>query len=160
MEFVINEWYLDWHRPDATPENQEKARRFFHWLQQSEHRIVVLRGSPFHQKLNDYRRDFHFDNMCKVYLKMFFSQIFENSERCRILETAPELPLHIELALQRPEIPPLTNFESDRYLFESAETTEHKIIVTTDTKLIRHFETILGLELIQADDFFSRHTIP
>lgn len=159
MEFVINEWYLDWHRPNATSEEQEKARKFLNWLQNHNHRIVVLRGSPFHKKLNDYRRDFGYHPMCKIFLKSFFSQIFTNPEKCRIVEQPPALPREIEEILQRPTDPPLTNIESDRYLFESAETTEPKIIVTTDARLIRNFEGNNRFQLILTDDFFSIHNI-
>ncbi|MFN0035735.1 MAG: hypothetical protein ACKVUS_11760 [Saprospiraceae bacterium] len=140
MEFVINEWYLDWHTPGAISEEQRKARVFMRWLLKSEHRIVVLKNCDFTQKLNRFRRDFDYHPMCGIQLKIFFTQIFMNAEKCRIVDAPPELPPEIEAILNRPSESPLTNIESDRYLFESAETTEEKIIVTTDTKLMAHFE--------------------
>ncbi|MBK6932259.1 MAG: hypothetical protein IPH12_15910 [Saprospirales bacterium] len=159
MEFVINEWYLDWHRPDTSLENQEMARKFLNWLLASEHRIVLLRGSPFHQKLNDYRRRFDYYHMCRIYLKLFISQIFEDPAKCRILEYAPPLSSEIVAFLQRPVAPPLTNFESDRYLFESAEATREKTIVTTDDKLMLHFANNGHFYLMSVEDFFSNYNI-
>lgn len=159
MEFVINEWFLEWHKPDAQPEEQRKARAFTKWLINSENRIVLLNYSDFTQKLNKIRRDFDYHPMSHIYLKLFFSQIFLNEARCRILVKPPKLPNEIESILQRPEEPPLTNIESDRYLFESAETTEEKIIVTTDTKLINHFEKNDHFNLWHTDDFFNHHNI-
>ncbi len=156
MEFVINEWYLDWHRPDAAPSEQAAARKFLEWLQASQHRVVVLRDSPFIQKLHTYRRDFDYHLMSRIYLKLFFSQILDNPDKCRILEEPTTLPLEIEELLRRPLENPLTNYESDRYLFQAAETTEAKIIITTDVKLMKHFEGNGRFELWSVDEFWAR----
>ena len=67
--------------------------------------------------------------------------------------------MEIEAILQRPSEPPLTNIESDRYLFESAETTTEKIIVTTDKKLMKHFEGNEQFQLMSVDDFFLQFEI-
>ncbi len=159
MEFVINEWYLDWHRPDAKAEEHAKARAFLQWLQNSEHRIVLLRESPFTRKLNDYRRKYNYHLMTQIYLKLFFTQIFHDFNNCRILDIPPELPDEIEEKLKRPLENPLKNIESDRYLFQSAEATEEKIIVTSDDKLIGHFEEISRFQLWSVDEFMSKFAI-
>lgn len=151
MEFVINEWYLDWHRPNESSENQAKARRFLEWLRTSEHRIVLLRGSPFHRKLNLYSSYSGFP--MTQFIKVFFGKIFDNSDKCRIIETPPELPADILDKLS------VGNFASDRYLFETAETTEEKIIVTTDTKLTKHFEGNGRFQLWSVEEFMTRFKI-
>ncbi|MBC7775157.1 MAG: hypothetical protein H7246_06925 [Phycisphaerae bacterium] len=159
MEFVINEWFLEWHKPDAISEEQRKARVFTSWLLKREYRIVVLRNCDFTQKLNDIRRKFGYHPMGGIQLKIFFSQIFMNVERCRIVDIPPELPPEIEAILKRPPENPLKNIESDRYLFESAETTEEKIIVTTDTKLMAHFEGNGRYQLWGVEEFIIRFKI-
>lgn len=159
MEFVINEWYLDWHRPTATAQEQSQARAFLQWLIASEHRIVLLRQSPFTQKLHTLRSDFPQFLMAQLHLKLFFSQVFENSVRCRVLEAPPDLSEEVETQLARPEEPPLHNLASDRYLFQSAAATEERIIVTTDTKLIARMNGVDNFRLIFADDFFAEHGI-
>ncbi len=160
MEFVINEWYPIWHNPQkSTQEEQAKARVFLQWLQNNDHRIVVLLNTEFTKKLNDYRRDFNFHPMCSIYLKLFFSHIFINPDKCRILETPPELPADIEDLLRRPLESPLSNFASDRYLFQSAEATEEKTIVTTDIKLINHFEGNGRYRLWDVEEFMTKFKI-
>jgi hypothetical protein len=154
MEFVINEWFLEWHKPDATPEEQQKARTFTKWLINSEHRIVMLRDSDFTRKLNQIRRDFNFHYMSNLELKLFFSQVIINPARCRIIDEPPVLPDETIAILKRPSEPPLHNIESDIYLFEAAEATIEKIIVTTDTKLIDHFEGQKLFKLWNTEDFF------
>ncbi|MBK7938433.1 MAG: hypothetical protein IPJ82_15740 [Lewinellaceae bacterium] len=151
MEFVINEWYLDWHRPDESPENQAKARKFLEWLTTGEHRIVLLRGSPFHRKLNVYSSSIGYP--MTQFLKVFFGKIFDNPEKCRILETPPELPFEILKKLS------VGNFASDCDLFQSAETTDEKIIVTTDTKLMKHFEGNGRFELWSVEMFMAKFEI-
>ena len=153
MEFVINEWFLDWHRPSAGPIDQQRARDFVGWLLESEHRIVLLRQSPFTQKLNAYRREFHYHPMCQLYLKIFFSQVVENPDKCRILETAPMLPEETEARLA------VGNFGSDRYLFQSAADTAQRLIVTTDQKLIDHMNQKDGFNLILPEELFQIYIV-
>jgi hypothetical protein len=59
--------------------------------------------------------------------------------------------------LLNPTVP--SNFASDRYLFQSAETTEEKIIVTTDTKLMKHFEGNGRFQLWIVEEFMSKFEI-
>lgn len=151
MEFVINEWFLDWHHPNASLKNQKIVRDFVSWLLLNEHKIVLLRQSPFTQKLNTYRRDFHYHPMCQLYLKIFFSQIVENPDKCRILETAPVLSADVEVKLA------VGNFGSDRYLFQSAMDTAQKLIITTDQKLINHMDQTEGFNVLLAANFFQNY---
>lgn len=159
MEIVINEWFLDWHRPDAHPENQHAVFKFIQWILQADCRLVILRNSPFTQKLNRYRKDFDFECKTRESLKLFFSQILVNPEKCRIIEDVPAISLEAEAILNRPVEPPLTNFESDRYLFESATTTEQKIIITTDQKLIERFNFQEEFQLVTPEAFFEKNHI-
>ena len=159
MEFVINEWFLEWHKPGAAPEEQRMARAFTGWLLKSDHRIVMLRESDFTKKLNVIRRDFNYHPMSGIYLKLFFSQVIMSPERCRIVDDPPALTIETEGILKRPSTPPLSNIESDRYLFESAETTKEKIIVTTDAKLIQHFDGNDQFQLWSTEDFFLKFEI-
>ena len=97
--------------------------------------------------------------MINNYLKLFFTAVFINPERCRWVSDPPILSLETEEILKRPTDLPLTNIESDRYLFEAAQTTEEKIIVTTDVKLMKHFEGNGLFQLWSADDFFLHFDI-
>lgn len=157
MEFVINEWFLDWHRSGATPEEQVRAFRFLDWLLQSQNRIVILRTSNFIRKLHQLRRDGSVSPLCQLKLKVFFGQILENPERCRIIEVPPALSPEIEALLERPVEAPFHNKESDRYLFQTAQATNEKIIVTTDRKLIEHMGNTDNFHVILADDFFAKY---
>jgi len=51
------------------------------------------------------------------------------------------------------------NFESDKYLFETAMliTNNEKIIVTTDKRLIKHVQEISSFKLIHLDDFLDKY---
>lgn len=162
MEFVFNEWFLNWHSPlEATPEQRKTVHRIINWLiGQQDHRLVVMNRSPFMDKLNLFRKDFDYDPFCRNSLKTFYAQIIINLTICRQVEKPPQLPPDIEELLQRPTEPPFTNIESDRYLFESAETTHEKIIITTDEKLIGHFAQSERFRLWTVDDFLKKLNIP
>lgn len=123
MEFVFNEWFLDWHSPkDANAEEKRNVNRIVNWLLQSEHRLIVLTDSPFMDKLNRYRRGFDYDPFCRKSLKMFFSQIFSNRAKCRQIEMPPTLDQKTEQLLEAEG----RNFISDRYLFNPPKTVRIK----------------------------------
>lgn len=153
MKFVFNEWFLDWHLPNAASEEKRKVRRIFEWLLASEeHQIVVLSQSPFIKKLNDFRKA-HNSGFTGGALKEFISGVVLAKEKCLLLETSPDLPDDILNRLS------VGNFSSDRYLFQSAEATEDKIIVTTDAKLIKHFEENSRYQLWSVEEFMTKFEI-
>lgn len=153
MEFVFNEWFLDWHLPNSVSEKKRNVRHIFEWLLASkEHRLVVLSPSPFIKKLNDFRKA-HSSGFTGGALKEFISGVLLSRERCRLLEIPPELPPDILEKLS------IGNFASDRYLFEAAETTAEKIIVTTDTKLMKHFEGNGRYQLWSVEEFMAKFGI-
>lgn len=120
-------------------------------MQTSEHSITILRGSPFHKKLNLYSS--RIGDPMVMLLKVFFGTIFNDPTQCRILEEPPPLPEDIEEKLR------IGNFASDRYLFQSAEATEEKTIVTTDIKLINHFEGNGRYRLWDVEEFMTKFKI-
>lgn len=91
--------------------------------------------------------------MCQLYLKIFFSQVVENPDKCRILETAPMLPEETEARLA------VGNFGSDRYLFQSAADTARRLIVTTDQKLVAHMDQKDGFNLILPEELFQNYIV-
>jgi len=147
MDFVINEWFLDWYRPDATAAEQKSVRVFFHHFLLSDHKIVVLQNSPFLQKLHRYRSTFDYDIPCRLALKNFFSTVLQNPEKCVVLQVATALPSVLESKL-------LTgNYASDQYLFQAAQATDDKIIVTTDRKLVEHIGPNEGFNFYNVESF-------
>ncbi len=105
------------------------------------------------QKLHTYRKVFDYYNPARLSLKTFFNSILNNSDKCRIVENAQPLAEELEHKLSQ------GNFSSDRYLFESAQETERKIIVTTDEKLIAHIGQTDNFRLITFEDFFQNHCL-
>ncbi len=106
-------------------------------------------------KLNRYRKDFDYDPFCRASLKMFFTGLFLNPNKCLQVQIPPLLDDLTENLLEEEG----TNFASDRYLFQSAETTEEKIIITTDQKLIDHFSGNERYQLWTVDQFIAHFNI-
>ncbi len=151
MELVINEWFLEWHKSNASMVEQQQARMFLNCLLHSNHTLVVMRESPFMQKLHTFRRRFDYHMPCRLSLKTFFNAILYNSEKCRIVENAPPLTGEMEDKLSQ------GNYSSDRYLFESAQETEEKLIVTTDHKLIKHIGQTDNFKLLTFEEYFQNY---
>ncbi|MFZ4635122.1 MAG: hypothetical protein ACOYNO_13030 [Saprospiraceae bacterium] len=147
MDFVINEWFLDWHRPDALAVEKKEVYVFFQRFLRSNHKIVVLQNSPFLQKLHRYRSTFDYDIPCRLALKNFFSAVLQNPEKCVVLQGATALPSVLESKL-------LTgNYASDQYLFQAAQATDDKIIVTTDRRLVEHIGPNEGFNFYDVETF-------
>ena len=157
MEIVFNEWFLDWHRPDAIDDERKRVDHILDWLIESDCQLVILQKSPFLQKLFAYRKRFDFDPFCRKRLKIFSNAMLSaNKSKCRLITEAPALGESIERLLN-PSKP--SNFASDRYLFQSAESTDEKIIITTDTKLMKHFEGNGRYQLWSVEEFMTKFEI-
>ncbi|MCC6410632.1 MAG: hypothetical protein IT270_03170 [Saprospiraceae bacterium] len=153
MDLVFNEWFLEWHRPDASMEEKQKVRCLTDWLLKNEHRLVVLKKSPFINKLNDFRRIYS-SGFTGIALKTFYTSIVLNSDNCLLIEEPPALPTETTNLLS------VGNYKSDTYLFESAYVSADKIIVTTDEKLRKQFENQQLFQLWSVDELMKHFNIP
>lgn len=134
MEIVVNEWLLEWLRPDHADAEQRKfAQQFLVRLLKSERVLVVRNPSAFYRKAHRYPKEFS-GYPTEVQFYRHLINLIQDSDRCRIVDDEDALPLP-ESTLKKLAV---GNFGSDRYLFEAAHTTAPRIIVTSDEKLIAH----------------------
>lgn len=126
MEFVVNEWLLDFLLPDADPQNKSMAIQFLEAAVKKGDKIVVRRPSPFFKKFYRYMKQFGSDVGCKKRLT-YLNNLFHDSERTIIIDDADtnNLPADIENLVPA----------DDKYLVELALSCNDKIIITTDTRL-------------------------
>lgn len=151
MEFVINEWFPEYLRPDATDEERQKVARFIKTLlERDDVRIAVRRPSQFLKKLLRFEKDFPNDLLALRRVKVVNSQIILNSDKCRIIDDDQFEPIPDSLA----NLLNVGNYASDIYLFEAAYTiANERIIVTTDIRLIEHVGDKALCQLVHLDDF-------
>jgi hypothetical protein len=153
MDFVVNEWLSEYLRPTADKEKHGKVLFFFKALmQKAEDRIVVREPSDFLRKIHRYRKEFDYDLASREAYKFFIRTILENSEKCLQIPREGLQPLPAEL------LEKLGEGHSDIYLFEAAQHSDSKIIVTTDERLQDRVAGIEGFKVILLDDFLKTYS--
>lgn len=153
MEFVVNEWLLEYFKPDAPNDEKKKLEEFLIKFLERNDKIFVRRPSEFLRKLLRFANDYQ--QYPRVYenIHKFITVIYLDSNRCRIIHDGEfELSEVITTKLNESG-----NYNSDTYLFEAASVTETKLIITTDKKLKTHLESngIFDVQLL--DDFLTNY---
>lgn len=152
---VVNEWLLEYMRPDATNEQKLLLERFLNKFYPSNDKIVLVVPSPFAQKLYQYSKNFQYDQSCRDNLMKFFHTVLRDSTNSIIyyVENKVEIPLETYHRLNAPG----TNFNSDTYLFEQAMLTDSRKIVTTDVRLRDAMQGDDNFEVILLTDFLPTY---
>lgn len=158
MQLVVNKWLPQYFLPAATREEKLLLQAFLQKFIQRDDQIVVRRPSEFHRKIYRYAKTLQGDYEAVTPMRNFIKLILEDSNRCLLVDgESIELPANVDAALKRPDEPPLTNYESDRYLFEAAAQTGEKTIVTTDGKLVARMADGLGFRVVLLEDFLKTY---
>ena len=84
-------------------------------------------------------------------LRKFIKLILEDSRRCELIDDEIYLP---EIIIENLSI---GNYASGQYLFEAAFSTEEKIIVTTDQKLIDQMQGNNLFQVVHLEEFLGRY---
>ena len=149
MEVVVNEWLLEYMRPESNKPDREKVIKLLEKIETGELTIVVRSPSAFTKKCHRYRKDFARYAYSSLVLKRFIAEVLQNSARCRFVNDKDVIPL--DEASQK--ILSQGNLGSDTYLFEAANTTKRKEIITTDVKLVEAFAKNHSFKVTLLPDF-------
>ena len=153
MEFVVNEWLLEYFKPDAPNDEKKKLEEFLIKFLERNDKIFVRRPSEFLRKLFRFANDYQHYPRVYENIHKFITVIYLDSNKCRIIHDGEfELSEVITTKLNESG-----NYNSDTYLFEAASVTETKLIITTDEKLKTHMENngIFNVQLL--DDFLVNY---
>jgi hypothetical protein len=150
MEIVVNEWLLDYMRPDSKDSDKIKTFKKFvnAWVKKCD-KIVIRRKSPFTSKFYRHMKQFGWNPDFKECSKRLLDLLFYNSDKTIIVEEADikKLPKEIE------EKTPL----DDKYLIELAYSSRDKIIVTTDQRLKEKLHDDVDLKIYLLDEFLGEY---
>ncbi|HEV2422814.1 MAG TPA: hypothetical protein VGS59_13975 [Candidatus Acidoferrales bacterium] len=122
---MINEWLWEDASGVNGPEPQKTVFLLINKLATSEHRIVLIEGSPFDQKA--WRLCKGDSAIVRAIVKVFVNSLRQNIDRCQILKSEPAVPIPEELAA--------ATKHDDHYLLEAQQSVQGSIIVTTDGTL-------------------------
>jgi len=153
MQFIVNEWLLDYLTLTQTNEHRHQAILFLNLFIQNEDVLFLRVPSPFLAKSYRFSKQFQFDKTCRENLKRIFISIIKDDRKNELIN---EMDLE-DLPKETLEKLSVGNFESDTYLFEAAQKTESKLIVTTDVKLKNQLSEDKNFELVLLEDFLKEY---
>jgi hypothetical protein len=144
--FVINEWlWADSSGVNGRP-LQRRAYEAITALSASNHRIVIIEGSPFDRKAwNNCKNT---DPIASSIARVFVVSIRQNSDRCEILKSDLAVNIPTELAA--------ATKTDDHYLLHALIAVEGAILVTTDEPL-RGAVRQAGLSCLSREDFLTTY---
>ncbi len=127
MEIVVNEWLLDYLRPDAEKSHNKLAVRFIENWVRGCYRVVIRKQSPFSKKLFDYMKQSEpSPSMHRPFSKLH-KLLFRDSDKTLIVDEPDIKGLPEYLKVKTPG--------DDKYLVELSYSGTARVIVTTDTRL-------------------------
>ena len=152
MELVVNEWLLDYFRPDSEKYERDLALKFVNALVEKCDKVVIRRASPFVKKFHSYMKEFGYDLDFKKRFKKINELLFRNSDKTIIIDDydIESLPERIEQ-----KVP---SDDDDRYLVELAYSSTDKIIITTDKRLKEKLKDEPDLKIYLLEEFMKNYS--
>jgi hypothetical protein len=158
MYLVVNEWLPEYFLRGALPIEKQLLEQFLNRFLVRNDVLYVQENSPFEAKIYRFATE---NQQYPVYqhIKKFISIVLKDTNRCVLVERNENIPNEIDKRLTELG----TNYNSDRYLFETAwqlPDNAPKIIVTTDEKLKTQMEDNGYFEVILLSDFLQTYSKP
>lgn len=149
MEIVVNEWLLDYLRPDAKGCDMDLAIKFVNaWVKKSD-KVVIKKPSPFVSKFYHYMKQFGWNQQFKERFSKLHKLLFLDSEKTIIAEDSDIEYLPEEVKSKTPP--------DDEYLIELAYSKQDRIIVTTDARLQDRLKGEAGLKIHLLQEFLHNY---
>ncbi|HAK76544.1 MAG TPA: hypothetical protein DCM71_06475 [Runella sp.] len=155
MYLVVNEWLPEYFLRKASDGEKKQLEQFLNRFLQRGDVLYVQTGSPFEAKIYKFAKD-NQQFPTYQYFKQFIGAVLRNSKRCVLVEKNKSIPDEIDKRLNELG----TNYNSDRYLFETAwqiPDNEPKIIITSDLKLKRQMEGNGYFDVLMLADFLKSY---
>ena len=148
MEIIVNEWLLDYMRPNAD-EEKTKMAQFVNTVVKKCDKIVIRRPSRFTEKFYTYMKIYGYDTRFKERFSKLNKLLFHNPDKTIIVDDADLgiLPIEIE-----GKVPP-----KDKYLVELAYFSKDKIIITTDNPLKEKLQDGQNIKVYLFEEFIQNY---
>jgi len=151
MEIVVNEWLLEYLRPDAQKSDRITAIQFLNALVQKCDKMVIKRNSPFADKLCCYMYRFGWDDCSRKRFSDLHKRVFLDPDETIIADESDIKELPKEIADKTPG--------DDRYLVELWYSKQDRIVLTTDTKLKDKLKDVPGLKICLLQEFLKEYAV-
>jgi predicted nucleic acid-binding protein len=149
MEIVVNEWLLEYLRPDSEKSKRDLALKFVNaWVKKCD-KVLIRRPSPFIKKFYVYMKQFESDFDSIERFKKVNHLLFHNLDKTIIIDDNDIKSLPEGLEQKVPA--------DDKYLVELAYTSADSIIITTDERLKEKLKDESGLKIHLLDEFMKSY---
>lgn len=146
MEIIVNEWLLEYLRPDAQESKRTAAIQFLDAFDKKYDKIVIKRKSRFLEKFYDYSKW----SEQFVYSKPLFSRLhllFRNADKTIIAYDNELQVLPDDIEAETPT--------KDKYLIELWYSKQERIVLTTDARLKEKLKDIPNLKICLLEEFLQ-----
>jgi len=151
MEIVVNEWLLEYLRPDAQESDKIDAIKFLNIFLKKRDRLVIKISSPFVDKFHRFMKQFGSDTGFKKNFSKLHQILFRDADRTAIAYESELQAIPEDIATL---IPP-----DDKYLVELWCANKDRIILTTDSKLKDKLKCVPGLNICLLPDFLKEYCV-
>jgi hypothetical protein len=149
MEIVVNEWLLEYLRPDAPKTEREAAVQFVNAMVRKCDKMVIKMSSPFVGKFRSFMKQFGWDINFKARFSKLHQLLFRNLDKTIIVDGTDLDALPDDILAKTPD--------DDRYLIELWYSKQNRIVVTTDTKLKDNLKDITALKIYLLEEFLQEY---
>jgi predicted nucleic acid-binding protein len=150
MEIVVNEWLLDYLRPNSEKFKRDLALKFVNtWVKNCD-KVLIRRPSPFIKKFYTYMKQFESDLDFKKRFKKVNELLFYNLDKTIIIDDNEVKSL--------PEGIGQKDLGDDKYLIELAYSSTDPIIVTTDERLKEKLKDESDLKVYLLEEFMKNYS--
>ena len=150
MEIVVNEWLLEYLRPDAQASDRADALKFINAVVQKQYKIVIKRKSPFTDKFYDYSKRSEQDINSNQRFKILHL-LFRDADKTMIADDSDLQVLPEDINAKTPE--------DDKYLIELWYQNQDRIVLTTDTRLKDELKDVPGLKIYLLWEFLKEYLV-
>jgi hypothetical protein len=149
MELVVNEWLLEYLRPDSEKSKRDLAIGFVNaWVRKCD-KILIKMPSPFVSKFYAFMKQFGWDPAFKERFKKINELLLRNPEKTIIINTEDINPLPDEIGQKVPA--------DDKYLVELAYCSKDSTIITTDERLKEKLKGESNLKVYLLEEFVNTY---
>jgi len=151
MQFVVNEWLLDFLVPNTDKDKIRAVNKFIRFISENDDQIVIGRNNNFVSKFHHFMKQYGWDADFKQRFKKLRHLLFYDSTRTLIIEKDDLATVDAAIASHTPD--------DDVYLVELAFSTQDRKIVTTDTRLKSALKNVPEIDVILLSEFMCGNRI-
>lgn len=151
MEIIVNEWLLEYLRPDAQESDKRAAVHFLNMFLKKRDILVIKKSSPFVDKFHRFMKQFGSNEGFKENFSKLHHILFRDADKTIIADESDLQSLPDNITDKTPA--------DDLYLIELWYAKQERIVLTTDVKLKDKLNDVSGLNICLLSEFLQEYCV-